>query len=138
MHGICFSFKVWKDFLLVRGRREPSKPRFGALRTSRTKKSDDCRKSLYFQKYQKKFKENLQKYTKNWNEAAIIPFYIRGTCIIIFVSSSFSVGFLDCLFNLCARKKLQNTSTSGIPMLRAQFGKFPLQKSSFHFHFLHF
>ena len=42
---------------------------------------------------------------QHWNEAAIIPFYIRSTCIIIFVSSSFSVGFLDCFFNPCARKK---------------------------------
>ena len=48
MHGICFSFKVWKDFLLVRGRRELSKPRFGALRTFRTKRSDHSRKSVYF------------------------------------------------------------------------------------------
>ena len=46
MHGICFSFKVWKDFLLVRGRRELSKPRFGALRTFRTKRSDNSRKSV--------------------------------------------------------------------------------------------
>ena len=46
MHGICFSFKVWKDFLLVRGRRELSKPRFGALRTFRTKRGDNSRKSV--------------------------------------------------------------------------------------------
>ena len=31
-----------------RGRRELSKPRFGALRTFRTKRSDDCQKSVYF------------------------------------------------------------------------------------------
>ena len=43
-----FSFKVWNVFLLVGGRREHSKPRFGALRTSRTKRSDACRKSVDF------------------------------------------------------------------------------------------
>ena len=46
MHGMCFSFKVWKVVLLVRGRRELSKPRFGALRTFRTKRSDNSRKSV--------------------------------------------------------------------------------------------
>ena len=65
MHGIYFSFKVWKIFLLVRGRRELSKPRFGALRTYRTKRSDNCRKSVYFQKF-------LDSFKKLWDDLANI------------------------------------------------------------------
>ena len=62
---ICiFSFKVWKVFLLVRGRREPSKPRFGALPTSRTKRSDNCRKSVYFFEMFRKCQEQLEKFCK--------------------------------------------------------------------------
>ena len=49
---------------------------------------------------------------RHWNEAAIIPFMIRGTCIIIFVSSSFSGGFLRQLFLIAsstrAREKKKN------------------------------
>ena len=63
LHGICFSFKVWKVFLLVRGRRDLSKPRFGALRTYRTKRSDNCRNSVYFQKF-------LHFFTKFWANSA--------------------------------------------------------------------
>ena len=55
MHGKCFSFKGWKDLSVSfsRGRRELSKPRFGALRTFRTKRSDSCRESVYFNYFPK-------------------------------------------------------------------------------------
>ena len=48
---ICIFHSRVGKFSFQRGRKEPSKPQFGALRTFRTKTSDNCRSSVYFQKF---------------------------------------------------------------------------------------
>ena len=57
---------------------------------------------------------------RHWNEAVIIPFMIRGTCIIIFVSSSFSGGFLRQLFLIASstRAREKNTGTKNTSSTR--------------------
>ena len=72
---------------------------------------------------------------RHWNEAAIIPFMIRGTSIIIFVSSSFSGGFLRQLFLIAsstrAREKIEkfrNFSRFSFQIARKN-GGYPLQEN---------
>ena len=46
-------------------------PRFSALRTSRTKRSDNCRNSVYFQKILESFKNNFRYNCKTWQNKRV-------------------------------------------------------------------
>ena len=55
---------------------------------------------------------------QHWNEAAIIPFYIRGNCIIIFALSSLSVCFF-----IASSTRNKNPTNEALPTVRVLLGE---------------